>query len=123
MAHLNGQPLNMRRVLADQSGRENGIDKVRRRDLILATPQRCTRHLSQAHNALVRVNLDEQERRHRMRALPTTNSALRMYRDLNGNRLDAGDFHILLLADYEGGQFGKGADVRRLETELNVISA
>ncbi len=88
-----GQALDVPGVLADEQRGEVGVDQVGGGDLILAAPDRGAGDLAEADQALVGMQLDEQEGRDGVRAAPALDGAGGVDGDLDGDGLDAGDLH------------------------------
>ena len=80
-------------ILALQHGRNKVSDEVIGRNLIFAAPDRSTRNLPQAGDALVGVDFEKQKRRRGMSAERPSDGPLRMNRHLNGNCVDVSDLH------------------------------
>ena len=70
------------------------VDEVPRGELVLAAPARRAGGLAQADDARVRVHLDQQERRGRVRpAAAGLDRQVGLDRDADGDGFDGGDLH------------------------------
>src|SRR5262249_55915689 len=92
-ADRHSQSLDRGRVLANQLRRQQGLDEVRRRDMILAAPDWRGRYFAQPDDPGVGMVLHEQELRNSMRAAPALDGALWVDRDAHRNSFDLRDFH------------------------------
>ena len=96
LAAPGAKTLNLQGIFMQENGCEVLRNKMSGCDLVFTAPKGSARNLTQAKEALVGVDLNQQERRNRVRPERSSDGALRVDGDLDRDGLDSSDFHARL---------------------------